>query len=175
MRLSSFAYDNDAPAPLADLVVIFLDHDVRREVPVPLTEIAISGSLAGAIASLRIEHRFAIPSEPDSASCDRPYVIDARYTFPIPGDAAVHGVTLHFGDEEIEAVLRERREARDEFDRARATGRAAVLVNDTGRGVLRLEVTGITPGVPLRVSTELVVLPRREADARQRGCSAAQP
>jgi Ca-activated chloride channel family protein len=164
MRLSSFAYDNAAPAPIADLVVVFFDHDVRRELPVPLTEIAVSGSLAGAIASLRIEHHFAIPSEPGSASLDRSPVIDARYTYPIPGDAAVHGVTMHFGDEEIKAVLRERQEARDEFERAKGTGRAAVLVNDSGRGVLRLEVTGITPGVPLRVSTELVVLPRREAD-----------
>ncbi len=164
MRLSSFTYDNAAPAPIADLVVVFFDHDVRRELPVPLTEIAVSGSLAGAIASLRIEHHFAIPSEPGSASLDRRPVIDARYTFPIPGDAAVHGVTMHFGDEEIKAVLRERQEARDEFERAKKTGRAAVLVNDSGRGVLRLEVTGITPGVPLRVSTDLVVLPRREAD-----------
>jgi len=164
MRLSSYAYDNAAPAPPANLVVVFVEMDVRRELPVPLTAIAVSGSLAGAIASLRIEHHFAIPSELGSASLDQRPVIDACYTFPIPGDAAVHGVTMHFGDEEIKAVLRERQEARDEFERAKETGRAAVLVNDSGRGVLRLEVTGITPGVPLRVLTELVVVPRREAD-----------
>jgi len=161
VRLSSFAYDNAAPAPLADLVVVFGDKEVRRELPVPLTEIAVSGSLAGPIASLRIEHLFEVPTEPG----DRPVAaLDARYTFPIPGDAAVRGVTMQFGDEEITAVLRERHQARDEFERAKDTGRAAVLVNDSGRGVLRLEVTGITPGVALRVSTELVILPRREAD-----------
>jgi Mg-chelatase subunit ChlD len=172
MRINDRAHDNDLPAALAELVVLGPPPKVARrrrrepwegapvptETLVPLREIAVSGSLAGAVARLRMEHRFELPPDPEGAP------IDARYRFPVPRETAVRGVTMRFGDEEVRAELRERPEARDAFEEGRQTGRAAVLVTDSGAGVLTLEVTGIAPGIPLVTCVELVALPRPEAD-----------
>ena len=172
MRIDRTAFDNARPVALADLEILVPRTDRGRTpaptpsrpgpdaagTPVPLRAIRIAGTLAGSIAGLTIEQRFEIPGAPDGDP------IDARYRFPVPPGAAVQAVTMRFGDEVIEAVLRERQEAQDRFDQAKATGRAAVLVTDSGRGVLTLSATGITPGIPLTVETRLVALPRRDAD-----------
>ncbi len=168
MQIDRDAFDNAPSAPLAELEILAAFEGVPTgpravepaPTPVPLREVRIAGTLVGALAHFGVEQRFDLPGSPDGDP------IDARYRFPVPPGAAVQAVTMRFGDEVIEAVLRERREARDHFEHARATGRPAVLVTDSGRGILTLEAAGITPGIPLVVTTELVALSRLEADGR---------
>ena len=75
----------------------------RRFVPLRRTDLA--GTVAGPLATLRLTQTFAL----DGSPTDPP--IEALYRFPLPGDAAVTGVRVRFGDAEIHTVLKERTQA----------------------------------------------------------------
>lgn len=66
---------------------------------VPLTKTMIAGEVTGPLFAGDVTHLFRYTAE----QCDQ--IIEALYRFPLPGDAAVTGVTVRFGDREIEAVL----------------------------------------------------------------------
>src|SRR5579872_507723 len=69
--------------------------DTRRGVPegfVPLRESALTGSIAGPLARLLLRQTFRFSRD----ECDK--AIEAIYRFPLPGDAAVTGVRVRFGE-----------------------------------------------------------------------------
>src|SRR5438067_13257214 len=90
---------------------------------VPLKRTELNGEIAGPLASLRLTQRFGYSRE----QCDR--TLEALYRFPLPGDAAVTGVTVRFGNVQIQTQLKERPEAEAEYDAARREGRQAALLS----------------------------------------------
>lgn len=69
---------------------------------VPMRRIEISGEVTGPVAGMQVVHVFSYTNQ----QCRR--VIEAAYRFPLQGDAAVTGVSVRFGDVEIQAVLEPR-------------------------------------------------------------------
>ncbi len=123
---------------------------------VPLRRTELFGIVAGPLADLRVVQTFGY----SRAACDR--VLEALYRFPLPGDAAVRGVRVRFGDVEIEAELKERAQAQADYDAAKAEGRQAALATRESADVFTLRVAGLKPGQDIVIETRYVQLARPE-------------
>src|SRR5688572_20320074 len=115
-------YENSRPDGFGVLEVNDAPEDSRQpRLFVPLVRTELAGEITGPLASLRLTQVFRYSRE----QCDRS--LEALYRFPLPGDAAVTGVTVRFGEVEIRAELKEREQAEAEYERARSEGRSAAL------------------------------------------------
>jgi len=125
---------------------------------VPLKRTELRGEIAGPLASLRLTQIYGYSKE----QLDK--VLEAVYRFPLPGDAAVTGVTVTFGDVEIKAELKEREEAEEDYEKAKREGRQAALATRESPDVFTLKVAGIQPDQEVRVETSYVQLGRAEGE-----------
>ena len=125
----------------------------RRFVPLMRTD--LTGTVTGPLATLTLTQTFAL-AEPSGA------VIEALYRFPLPGDAAVTGVRVRFGDVEIHTTLKEGEAAEAEYKEAKRTGRQAALVTRESPDVFTLALAGIRAGQDVVVRTDYVQLARPE-------------
>src|SRR5262245_4617880 len=103
-------FDNSRPDGIAVLEVARNGDDGAARQFVPLRRTELFGTVSGPLADLRLVQTFGYSRE----VCDR--VLEALYRFPLPGDAAVRGVRVRFGEVEIEAELKEREKAQAEYD-----------------------------------------------------------
>jgi Ca-activated chloride channel family protein len=125
---------------------------VRRFVP--LKESHLSGFVEGPLATLSLAQKYSFTK----AQSSQP--IEALYRFPLPGDAAVKGAAVRFGDVEIATTLKEREEARGEYDAARSEGRQAVLLSRESGKSFTMSITGIEPDVTVEVLVDFVAIAR---------------
>jgi Ca-activated chloride channel family protein len=123
---------------------------------VPLRHVEVSGEVTGPVAGMQVVHVFGFTK----AQC--PQVLEAAYRFPLPGDAAVTGVSVQFGDVEIQAVLEPRAQAEEEYQEAKRDRKQAALVTREASDVFTLRIAGIKPGQDVRVETAFVQLARPE-------------
>jgi len=130
----------------------------RPRLFVPLKRSELRGEIAGPLASLHLTQVFGYTKE----QMDK--VLEAVYRFPLPGDAAVTGVRVQFGDVEILAELKERQEAEEEYKKAKEEGRQAALTTRESTDVFTLHVAGIQPDEDVTVETSYVQLARAEED-----------
>ncbi len=72
--------------------------------------------------------------------------VEGVYAFPLPTDSAVDGLKLRVGDRFIEGQIKEREEARKTYERAKAEGRKASLVEQQRPNLFTNEVANIGPG-----------------------------
>ncbi|MDR3230435.1 MAG: VIT and VWA domain-containing protein, partial [Synergistaceae bacterium] len=68
------------------------------------------------------------------------------------------GAVVRFGEVEIRTTLRERDEARAEYDEARGEGRQAALVTRESEDVFTMSITGIEPDVEVEVLVDFVAI-----------------
>lgn len=122
---------------------------------VPLKRTDLAGTVTGPLATLTLTQTFALPDQSGA-------VVEALYRFPLPGDAAVTGVRVTFGDVEIHTSLKEREKAEAEYKEAKRTGRQAALVTRESPDVFTLAVAGIRAGQDVVVRTGYVQLARPE-------------
>src|SRR5262245_19130014 len=148
------SFDNSRPDGVAVLELVPDPEEPRGSPPrfVPLKRTELTGEVAGPLGSLRVRHVFGYSRQ----QCDR--VLEAVYRFPLPGDAAVTGVRVRFGDVEIHTTLKEREAAEKEYAEAKRTGRQAALVTRESPDVFTLAVAGIRAGEAVVVRTEYVQL-----------------
>ncbi len=125
---------------------------------VPMTKTVIAGEVTGPLFAGDVTHLFHYSTE----QCDQ--VIEAIYRFPLPGDAVVTGVTVRFGDREIEAVLKERQEAETDYREAKKQGRQAAMATRESPDVFTLRITGIQPDQDVLIQTFFVQLAEPEGE-----------
>lgn len=86
--------------------------------------------------------------------------IDARYVFPASTRAAVHALRLRVGERAVDAVIREKKQARAEFAQARREGKSAALLEQQRPNVFTMAIANVMPGdeitVDLRYTETLV-------------------
>jgi Ca-activated chloride channel homolog len=134
--------------------------DPRLKGFIPLRHSAVSGTVAGPLAELTLTQTFSFPKTAFDGA------IEALYRFPLPGDAAVLGVTVRFGETELEAVLQERVVAEAEYAEAKREGRQAALVTRESPDVFTLHVAGVLPDQEVLVTTRFVQLARAEENSQ---------
>ncbi len=145
------AFFNSRPDGISVLEVIG-DEPVRQFVPLQRT--VVSGEVVGPLAALTITHTYRF------SRADFPKPIEALYRFPLPGDAAVTGVMVHFGTVTIQTELTERKEAEATYEAAKEAGEQAALATRESPDVFTLRIAGLRPDEPIVVETAYVQLAR---------------
>ncbi len=108
----------------------------------PLAETKAQVHIAGVIADVLVTQVYTNQGS-------RP--INARYVFPASTRAAVHGMTLQVGDVRIRAKIRERQQAKQEFEEAKKEGKSAALLEQERPNVFTMSVSNVMPGDEIHV------------------------
>ena len=117
----------------------------------PLKSTAAAVRISGVIADVHVTQVYRNEGK-------RP--IEAVYVFPASTRAAVYGMKMTVGKRVIEAKIRKRDEARQEYEKAREQGKSASLLEQQRPNVFSMNVANILPGDEIRVElryTELMV------------------
>jgi Ca-activated chloride channel family protein len=77
---------------------------------------------------------------------------EAVYRFPLPQGSAVDRMRVHVGDRELEGDIREKTEARRQYQQAKSSGRVASLVEQQRSNQFETRLANIGPGDEIQVS-----------------------
>jgi len=86
--------------------------------------------------------------------------ISAKYVFPASTRAAVYAMKMTIGDRVIVAKIKEREEAKHEYEEAKASGKTATLLEEERPNVFTMSVANVLPKDRIQVElkyTELLV------------------
>jgi len=86
--------------------------------------------------------------------------LEAIYIFPASTRAAVYAMTMTIGERTVVARIREKQQARQEYEAAKRSGRSTSLLEQHRPNVFQMNVANILPGDEIRVVlayTELLV------------------
>ena len=86
--------------------------------------------------------------------------LEAIYVFPGSTRSAVYGMTMTIGERVLKAQIKERDQARADYEQAKQQGRSASLLEQQRPNVFQMNVANILPGDEIRVElsyTELLV------------------
>jgi Ca-activated chloride channel homolog len=103
----------------------------------PLEAVDVDATLTGLVARTVLTQRFG-------NRFDQP--LEATYIFPLPDRAAVTGFRMEVGERVVEGVLKERGQARADYDTALRQGRRASIAEEERPGVFTLRVGNLLPG-----------------------------
>ena len=123
----------------------------------PLQAIDVDATLTGLVARVALTQTFG-------NRFDQP--LEASYIFPLPDRAAVTEFRMEVGERVVEGVLKERGQARADYDTAVKEGRRASIAEEERPGVFTMRVGNLLPGE--RVTVRLVMtgpLPWDEGEA----------
>lgn len=151
------AYANSKPGGVAVLEVAPAPAPgVTSPLFVPLKRTVVGGRWDGPLAEVTVTHTYGYTK----AECAM--TLEALYRFPLPGDAAVRRVVVTFGEVEIVAELRARKQAEQEYESAREAGQQAALVTREAPDVFTLKVSGLKPDEEVVVETTYVQVARAQ-------------
>jgi Ca-activated chloride channel family protein len=123
------------------------DPEVDR---LPLKDTQVDVRVVGVIADVTVTQQYKNEGT-------RP--IEARYVFPGSTHAAVYGMTVRLADRVLTAEIREKQQARIEYDSAKREGKTAALLEQHRPNVFQMNVANIMPGDDVKVElryTELI-------------------
>jgi len=131
------------PAPLPDAGLGALATEKGN---LPLESLDVTARLTGLTAGVQVVQTFRNPF---------PVSLEATYIFPLPDRAAVTAFRMEADGHVIDGVLKERGEARADYDRALAEGRRAAIVEEDRPDVFTMRVGNIVPGERVTVRLTL--------------------
>ena len=102
-----------------------------------LESTAIEATITGPIADVEVVQRYTNHSQ---------VPIEAIYVFPASNRAAVYGVEMMIGDRVIKAQIKEKQEARQQYETAKQEGKRASLLEQQNPNVFQMNVANILPG-----------------------------
>src|SRR5262245_10002454 len=111
----------------------------------PLLGTSVSVEIAGVVAHVKVRQSY---------KNDGTRPIHARYVFPASTRAAVHGLKMTAGDDVVVAKIRERQEARREFQAAKQAGKNAALLEQQRPNVFTMDIANLVPGQRLDVELD---------------------
>jgi Ca-activated chloride channel family protein len=113
------------------------------EAPTLATEVSVR--VAGVVARASVRQRFRNATDG---------WVEGVYVFPLPETAAVDHLLMRVGERTIEGQIREREQAKAEYERARDEGRRASLVEQERPNIFTTSVANLGPGEELVVEIE---------------------
>uniref|UniRef100_A0A668U6X3 von Willebrand factor A domain containing 5A n=2 Tax=Oreochromis aureus TaxID=47969 RepID=A0A668U6X3_OREAU len=131
--------------------------------PVPLKSIEVQlevrDHVATVVSTLNYENKE-----------DKP--LEAVFVFPLPGDAAVCHFSAKIGQTQIVAEVKEKQEARKEYDDALSSGQQAFLLEESDQSpdIFSLSVGSLLPGESASIRLEYVTELAVQADDGLRFC-----
>lgn len=131
-----------APLPEAGMTVSAADGTVSV-LAATATDVEIE--VSGLVAHARVRQRFFNGSKE---------FLEGKYRLPLPADGAVVAMRIELDGRLIEGVVREREEARIEYEAARSAGMATALVERQAADIFSTRVANIPPGAEVAVEIE---------------------
>uniref|UniRef100_A0A4W6CSJ7 von Willebrand factor A domain containing 5A n=1 Tax=Lates calcarifer TaxID=8187 RepID=A0A4W6CSJ7_LATCA len=131
--------------------------------PVPLKSIEVQlevrDHVATVVSTLNYENKE-----------DKP--LEAVFVFPLPGDAAVCHFSATIGQTQIIAEVKEKQQAREEYDDALSSGQQAFLLEESEQSpdIFSLSVGSLPPGESASIRLEYVIELAVQADDGLRFC-----
>jgi Ca-activated chloride channel family protein len=126
----------------------------------PLDAVDVHAAIIGLAARVEVTQEYRNPFD---------VPLEATYIFPLPDRAAVTGLRMEAADRVIEGVLKERGQARQDYDAALAAGQRAAIAEEDRPDVFTMRVGNILPAE--RVTVRLTLdqpLPYEDGAARFR-------
>jgi Ca-activated chloride channel family protein len=109
----------------------------------PLQHTDVRGAISGFVARVTVTQIFQNPAEQN---------IEAVYSFPLPENAAVDDMTIQIGDRTVRSAIKKREEARAMYEKAKATGHVAALLDQERPNIFTQSVANILPGEQVTVT-----------------------
>lgn len=103
----------------------------------PLKKTDVTANITGTIAETYVTQTYK--NEGDSP-------ISASYLFPASTKVSVHGMTMQVGNNIVTAQIKEKEEAKQEFEEAKSEGKSASLLEQKRANVFNMDVANIMPG-----------------------------
>src|SRR5215831_14830326 len=116
----------------------------------PLKDTGVQIDVSGVIADIEVLQTYRNEGS-------RP--INARYVFPASTRAAVYAMRMRIGDQVIVAKIKEREQAKQEFDKAKQEGKSASLLEQNRPNVFSMSLANVMPGDQVEIElryTELL-------------------
>jgi Ca-activated chloride channel family protein len=138
----------DADKTLSPYFFVKGDPSVDR---LPLKDTRVEVAVSGVIADVRVTQLYRNEGT-------RP--INASYVFPASTRAAVYAMQMRIRDEIIYAKIKEREQAKQEFETAKKEGKSASLLEEQRPNVFAMSLANIMPGDDVAIElcyTELLV------------------
>ena len=148
---AAHAQDGDAPRLKTESPYFFVKSDTPGVDALPLKSTSVDVRISGVIADVTVTQRYKNEGQ---------RAIEARYVFPASTRAAVYGMNVRLADRLITANIREKQQARLEYDAAKNAGKTAALLEQHLPNVFEMNVANILPGDDVKVElryTELLV------------------
>jgi Ca-activated chloride channel family protein len=113
----------------------------------PGLETRVQINIEGMVASTTVEQVFSNTSEEP---------IEAVYVFPLPQNAAVNDMKMLINDRLIQGVIKEKAEARETYEKAKAEGRRAGLTEQERPNIFTNTAANIMPGDTIIVRLQFI-------------------
>jgi len=113
----------------------------------PLRQIEYRAAVVGLMAEVRCLQEY---------ENDADHPVEAVYVFPLPEEASVTGCVMQIGKRRVQATLKKREEARQEYDAAVAAGHHGALLEQERSNIFTMNVGGIEPGEKITVQFDYV-------------------
>jgi Ca-activated chloride channel family protein len=111
----------------------------------PLLHTSVQADLEGPLARTTVQQKFQNPST---------HSLELTYLFPLPHEAAVGHYRFRVGSRTIEGQIQTRDLARQHYERARAAGQTAALLEQQRPNVFLQRLTNIPPGATIEVTLQ---------------------
>lgn len=129
----------------------FVKSDNPETDQLPLKSTSANVEIAGVIANVKVTQVYK--NEGKKA-------LEAIYIFPASTRAAVYDMKMTIGERTIQAIVMEREQARQDYEKAKQQGKSASLLEQQRPNVFQMNVANIMPGDEIKVElfyTELLV------------------
>ena len=143
--------DTDTPRQKTESPYFFVKSDNPSLDQLPLKSTQVNVNVNGVIADVTVVQTYRNTGT---------RAIEAKYVFPGSTRAAVHGMNVRLGERLITAKIREKQQAKIEYDAAKSAGKTAALLEQHLPNVFQMNVANIMPGDDVKVElryTELLV------------------
>lgn len=111
--------------------------------------------VSGPIARTIVTQRFENPSQS---------WVEGTYVFPLPEDSAVDTLKMQIGERFIEGIVKPKKEARKIYEKAKAEGKKAALLEQQRPNIFTNEVANIGPGETIVVQIEYQTTIKQDND-----------
>ncbi|NDV59415.1 VIT domain-containing protein [Bacteroides sp. 519] len=121
-----------------------------KDASMPLKKTDVTVNIAGVIADVKVNQIYIN---------DGPNTLEAIYVFPGSTRAAVYGMAMTVGNRRIEAKIKKKEQARQEYEQAKQEGKSTTLLEQHRPNVFQMNVANILPGDTITVEmryTELL-------------------
>ncbi|MFC4059779.1 VIT domain-containing protein [Planomonospora corallina] len=123
----------------------------------PLESVDVTAEVSGLVAGVTVTQCFRNPFD---------VPLEATYVFPLPDRAAVTAFRMEADGHVVEGVLKERGQARADYDRALTEGRRAAIAEEDRPDVFTIRAGNLVPGERVTVRLTLTSpLPYEDGEA----------